>query len=246
MLTAARLGADAVEIDARGEISPRDFSDTALRQLRKMLADQQVRVAAIGFATRRGYNVLEDLDRRVAATKEALEFAYRLGASVVVNAVGRIPESATGPEWDLLVQTLTDIGAHGDRVGARLATRTGSESPETLHKLLSALPDGALAIDFDPASLVINGHSPTEAVRLLGRHVGHVHARDGVRDLALRRGLEVTLGRGSVDFPALLGELEQREYTGYLTIERTTAEDAVKEFGDAVAYLRSLEVGGRR
>ena len=36
--TAAALGADAVEIDARGEVTPR-LSRTGVRQLRKMLDD---------------------------------------------------------------------------------------------------------------------------------------------------------------------------------------------------------------
>ena len=35
----AQLGADAVEIDARGELSPRQLSQTGLRELRKMLDD---------------------------------------------------------------------------------------------------------------------------------------------------------------------------------------------------------------
>ena len=36
LLTAARLGAQAVEIDARGEIQPREMTRTAVRQVRKM------------------------------------------------------------------------------------------------------------------------------------------------------------------------------------------------------------------
>ncbi|MEK6249266.1 MAG: sugar phosphate isomerase/epimerase, partial [Planctomycetales bacterium] len=65
--------------------------------------------------------------------------------------------------------------------------------------------------------------------------------KDGVRDLSRGRGLEVALGRGSADFPELLGTLEQHDFRGYLAIERGESEDPVFEIGQAVKYLQSLE-----
>ena len=77
-------------------------------------------------------------------------------------------------------------------------------------------------------------------LQLLAAYVLHVHAKDGVRDLAQGRGLEVPLGRGSVDFPELLGTLEERDFRGYYMIERENCQDPVFEVGQAVKYLRSL------
>jgi sugar phosphate isomerase/epimerase len=68
----------------------------------------------------------------------------------------------------------------------------------------------------------------------------HVHARDGVRDFARGRGVEVPLGRGTADFPALLGALEEYNYRGYVTIERENTTDPVTEAANAVKYLKSL------
>jgi sugar phosphate isomerase/epimerase len=68
----------------------------------------------------------------------------------------------------------------------------------------------------------------------------HVHARDGVRDLAQGRGLETPLGRGATDFPGLMGALEQHQYQGFFTIERENADDPLGEIGQAVSYLQSL------
>ena len=80
---ASRIGASAVELDARNEIHPSQLSDTGLRQLRKMLEDLNLKVASLRFQTRRGYDHPQDLDRRVEATKAAMKLAYRLGAPVV-------------------------------------------------------------------------------------------------------------------------------------------------------------------
>jgi sugar phosphate isomerase/epimerase len=238
--TAAELGAQGVEIDARNQLKPRELTKTGLRQLRKMLEDRNMKVCAIGFQTRRGYNVPEDLDRRVEATKDAMRLAYDLGANVVINQIGRIPPEASGAEWDLLVQVLTDLGQHAQRIGAFLAAETGAEDAESMRRLLDALPVGSMGINLDPGNVIVNGFSASETTKLLARDVLHVHAKDAVRDLAQGRGLETPLGRGSVDFPEIMGLLEEREYRGYFTIERENASNPVLEVGQAVQYLRNL------
>ena len=238
--TAAELGAGGVEIDARRELRPSEISHSGIRHLRKMLDDLNLPVVAIGFRTQRGYNVEADLDRRVEATKAAMQMAYDLGAPVVVNHVGRVPAEPEGPEWHLLVDALCDLGRYGERVGVTLAARTGSENGAELRRLLDALPPATPAVDIDPGNLAANGHSAVDAVDILGPAILHVHARDGTHDLALGRGVEVPLGRGSVDWTALLGALEEHDYRGYFTIERETADDPISEVAQAVQYLRAL------
>lgn len=237
---AAELGANGIEIDARNDLKPQDLSRTGLRQLRKTLDDRNLRICAVGFQTRRGYNILDDLDQRVEATKQAMQFAYDLGASVVINQVGQIPTEPGGPSWELLVQVLTDLGRFGQRVGAMLAVETGAEDAKTLQQLFDALPEGSIGVNFDPGNLIVNGFSASDAAKQLGQHVMHVHAKDGVRDLAQGRGLETQLGRGAADFPEILGILEEHEYRGYFTIERQHASDPVLEVGQAVQFLRNL------
>ena len=237
---ARQWGACAVEIDGRGDARPNELSQTGRRQLRKLFDDYELRVAAVGFRTRRGYDVAEDLERRVEATKAAMTLAYDLGASWVVNQIGRVPEKPDGPRWQTLVEVLTDLGNYGQRAGALLAAETGSESGTDLARLLAALPGGAIGVCLNPGNLVINGFSSLEAVASLGPNIGYVHAQDGVRDLAQGRGIEVRLGRGSADFPTLLGALEEHDYRGYWTILRERADQPVAEIADAVSYLKSL------
>ena len=240
LVTAARLGAAGVEIDARGELKPRDLSATALRQFRGLLDELNLRVAAVSFNTRRGYDVPDELERRVAATKEAMRFAQALGAGVVINQIGRIPGEPQGQAWDLLVQSLSDLGQFGQHVGAMLAAQTGTESGADLARLIQALPEHSIGVDLDPGSLIVNDFSPLEAVQSVGPSIMHIHARDGVRDFGRGRGVEVPLGRGSADFAALLGALEEHNYRGYITVAREGAADPVAEASDAVSYLKGL------
>jgi sugar phosphate isomerase/epimerase len=240
METAARLGAAAVEIDARTELRPADLSATGRREFRKLLENLDLQVAAIGFRTRRGFNVADDLERRVAATKDAMRMANQLGCSVVVNQVGRVPEDAEATDWPTMLEALTDLGNFGNHIGATLTAETGSESGEDLARLITALPDGALGVTLNPGNLIVNGFSTGDAIAALGRHILYVHAKDGVRDRARGRGDEVPLGRGLADFPAILGALEDFAYRGYLCIERERAEDPASEIGQAVKFLASL------
>jgi sugar phosphate isomerase/epimerase len=240
LLTAAQLGAAAVEIDLRNQLPPEELSRTGVRHVRKMLEDLNLRVSAAAFPTRRGYEVLDDLDRRIDATKRSLQLAYDLGTNVLINSVGRIATDEASPQWATLTQSLADIGRTGQRVGATLCAETGNESGGELLQLIKALPDGSLGVNLDPGNLIVHGHSPEEAATVLGPHVLHVHAKDGVRDLAQGRGVEVPLGRGSCEFPVLLAILEQHEYRGYVTIERQNSTDPIGEIAAAVTFLNNL------
>ncbi len=237
---AAELGAEGVEINARTELRPAELSRTGVRHLKKMLGDLNLKVAAIHFPTRRGYSVADDLERRIDATKSAMQMAYDLGCNVVTNHIGSIPDDTEAEGWTTLIQALTDLGNHSQISGAWLATQSGHSDSESTRKLLDALPTMAIGIDFDPAAMIINGLDVVGGMKILGSHVIHFRARDAVHDLSLGRGLEVQLGRGSVDLPALLGILEERNYSGYFTIERDSESDSVLHCGQAVEYLNSL------
>jgi sugar phosphate isomerase/epimerase len=97
-----------------------------------------------------------------------------------------------------------------------------------------------VGVDLHPSGLIMGGHSPLEAMEMLGRHVLHVHACDAVRDVATRRAIEVELGRGSADFPELLGRLTEFDFDGWVTIERRESANPIAEIGNAVEYLRTL------
>ena len=233
-------GADAIELDARGDANPQQLSQTGRRQLRKLFDDFDLRVSAVSFRTRRGYDVADDLDRRVEATKAAMQLAYDLGASWVVNQVGHVPEKSEGLRWQTLVEVLTDLGTFGQRAGALLAAETGSESGGDLARLLAALPAGTVMAALNPGALIINGFSTLDAVQALGGNLVYVHAQDGVRDLAQGRGIEVQLGRGAADFPALFGALEDYNYRGYWSVVRERSDNPLEEIGQAVSYLKSI------
>lgn len=238
--TIASLGAKGIEIDARNDLVPSEISDTGRRQLRKMLNDLNLSVAAIRFPTRRGYDVPEDLERRLDATKQAMAFAYSLGAKVVINAVGYIQEDPLHPALSQLSASLGDLARYGDRVGTILACETGSEPTQRLADFLGTLDMGSIGIHFNPANLVLADCYDSKSIYHCAQWVRSVGVRDAVRDLAKRRGFEVEIGRGSAEFPEILGVLEEHNYTGWYTIDRPPSAKTIPEIANAISYLNAL------
>lgn len=238
--TAAAIGCDGVQFDARNEVRSAELSDTGLRQLRKMLDDLNLRVGSLSFPTRRGFADPNDLERRVEATVAALKLASQLRARVLVCDLGRIPAATEGTATATLTEVLTALGGHGLRLGVQLAAQVRFENFAQIGDFFATLPEGMLFLDLHPPSLMVQGHSPLEFVSALGQHIAHVHAADAVRDFSSGRNLEVELGRGSADFPALLGQLEEFEYRGWITIERTNSAQVVEDMANAVKFLRAV------
>ena len=174
-MAAARAGATAVEIDSRHQLRPQDLTATGLRELQVMLSDLNLRVSAVAFPTRRGYDTLDELDRRIAATEEALRMASRLRGVRRQSCWPRAPGVARA--------CLGNADSRAGRLGKlwsanwrRLAAETGSESGADLARLLAALPPQSMGIDFDPAALLMGGFSPSEAIAAVARHVVQLRA----------------------------------------------------------------------
>ncbi len=238
--TVAQTGCEGVQIDARNELRPADLSDTGLRQVRKMLADLNLRVGSVAFPTHRGYSDPQDLERRVDATRAAMRLAAQLQARILVCTLGELGSNPESRERSMLTDVITALSAEGDRCGVRLALRIGAEELQDVSDYLETLPEGSFGVDLHPLQCMTHGNSPQDFVSILGKHLVHVHAVDAVRDLSGGGCMEVTLGRGSVDFPELLGKLEEFGYRDWLTLERRHSAQVLEDMANAVKYLRAL------
>ncbi|MDA7979334.1 MAG: sugar phosphate isomerase/epimerase [Pirellulales bacterium] len=237
---AAKAGARGVVLAAQGDLRPGSLSQTGIRSLRKLLEDLRLKVVAVEFNTRRGYADLDNLEPRVDATRQVMDFAFAMRTPLVLNHIGQIPSSEESTEWSTLVEVLSDLGIYAQRAGAWLTANAASCPPDDFSRLWQALPEGSLLIDLDPALAVMNGHPPLDYIGRFGNQIAHVHARDATRDARSLRGVETTLGRGEVDFPVLLAALEEVGYQGYLTLERGFSNDPAFEIERGAMYLRQL------
>lgn len=237
--TAAQLRCQGVQIDARTELRPDDASDSAVRQLRKMLNDLNLRVASVRFPNRRGYADAQELQRRVDATMDAMRMAARLRAGVVACTLGPLPPEASRP-WEVLGDVLSELARLGDRLGVTVALETSASPPDDVARRIETYSAVGLGIDLSPADAILQGRDIEAQVAAFGARIAHVRANDGVRGLGNAQGAYAPLGRGAVDVPRLASLLEELGYRQWIAVEVRESADPVAQASDAVAYLRAL------
>jgi L-ribulose-5-phosphate 3-epimerase len=114
-------------------------------------------------------------------------------------------------------------------------------------RTLTAIGHPAVGMNFDTANIYYYNESTTSAaeVRKVAAHVVSVHLKDS--NGRPRAWDFPTLGRGVVDFPAIIGILNDEGFTGPFTMElegvegqQFSAEEAAEDVASSVAYLRSI------
>jgi sugar phosphate isomerase/epimerase len=111
---------------------------------------------------------------------------------------------------------------------------------QRLSGLIEGINSGSIGIHFNPASLILADHYQIDSIRHCASWVRSVTVRDATRDLGLRRGVEVPIGRGSAEFPEILGVLDEAQYRGWFIIDRHSSGRPIQEYSDAIAFLRAL------
>jgi sugar phosphate isomerase/epimerase len=110
------------------------------------------------------------------------------------------------------------------------------ERSEMLYEALGESPVGAV-LDF--SHVVASGDDEVDAVRRFDGRIGHVHLRDAVLG-----DINLSIGRGNVNFPAAIDALTSSGYQGHYSLELEThdIEDADRptEAGRAGRYITSL------
>jgi sugar phosphate isomerase/epimerase len=237
---AQRLGVGGVQVDAAGDLAPGQLSQTGRREFRHLLRSYNVELTALGCPLRRGLDVAEGQEARIEHVKKVMSLSFELGPRAAIVQAGRAPDADEDPRAGLLTEALRALGRHGDRVGARLALETGLESGETLRRFLDRFDTGGLAVNFDPANLLLGGFDPYAAARALAGRIIHAHAKDARRAGANHAAQEVPLGHGDLDWMLLAAVLEEVGYRGWLAVEREGGDRRAADVAVGVALLRRV------
>src|SRR5205814_6836534 len=101
-----------------------------------------------------------------------------------------------------MLERVGEIAASLEPLGVALGMETGQETAPELLQFLNDLRSRNVFVNFDPANMVLYGAGdPIEAIRILGRHIRHVHVKDATasEQPGTVWGAEVPFGTGEVD-----------------------------------------------
>jgi len=189
-----------------------------------------------------------------------VELALEFGCRVVTTHIGVVPEDTGSETYKVLQEACNELAEFAHERGAYFAIETGPEPADRLKKFLDSLSSKGVAVNFDPANLVmVTDDDPVQGVYTLRDYIVHTHAKDGIMlkktdpkviydffaeggigDLRLSDYfLETPLGEGKVDFDRYLQALMDIGYGGYLTIEREVGANPMEDISHAIRFLKS-------
>ena len=200
----------------------------------------------------------------IEKSKRIIDLAKDLETDVVTTHIGVVPGDKNHERYKIMQEACYELSRYADSIDAHFAIETGPETSETLKDFLDSLDSTGVAVNLDPANLVmVTGDDPVKAVHNLKKYIVHTHAKDGnkladgnpefiygvVHPVPEElRGVkyfeEVPLGTGSVDFPAYLKALEEIGYRGFLTIEREVGDNPEADIKTAADFLAGIIKGG--
>jgi inosose dehydratase len=130
------------------------------------------------------------------------------------------------------------------------------ETPEEVEKLLTLTDPTLIGLCFDTGHYSFGGGDALDGIRKHASRIWHVHLKDHEPNVAaqsrqnewdyftsVRNGIFCELGKGNVDFPAVLRELETAGYDGWGVVEQDVLPGMGSPKESAArnrAYLNSL------
>jgi sugar phosphate isomerase/epimerase len=134
---------------------------------------------------------------------------------------------------------MAELGRHADRYSVMLAFRSELASFEALKQVLKRADCPWFGIDLDAVALLKDDWDADAVFSELGPVVRHVRARDAVSG-ADRRTRPAVVGQGSVQWEAVIGNLKEADYRGWITLDLSDLTDRPGAARAGLKYLKSL------
>jgi inosose dehydratase len=154
----------------------------------------------------------------------AASFARRMGCRMIViggtEAKDKAPEAYArwASEANELGRRL--LGEHGVRLGVHPHVGALIESRENIDRVMDATDPRSVFLAPDTGHLLAGGSDPVDVFRTYRDRIAHAHLKDYARPASAgARGAFLPLGKGQIDFPALIRILRDAKFDGWLDVE---------------------------
>ncbi len=194
-----------------GQLSP-----SGIDKVKRMIADHNLTVGSMYIGG----------DQTIASWKKEFEIAKTLGAKFVT----------TEPPLNMLDEIDSLAGAYGMKVAIHEHWKGVSKywSPDSVLAAIQGHPNfGACA---DLGHWPKSGVNPVDAVKKLDGHIIALHLKD-IAEFNNTKIVDVPVGTGVVDFPAVFAELKRQNFKGPIYIER----DAEEKPSNLPSVLKTVE-----
>ena len=202
---------------------------------------EQLREAGLAAATSFGTVALPTDERQLETLKRQVEYSALLGAEAfgLVGGARLRQHKPTLTEYADLARFCERLADHGAALGLAVGyhphTACTVENETEIEHLLDQTKTLALCLDASHIALV--GEDPVAHLRKYRSRTSYVHLKDWAR------GAFTEMGHGTIgiDFAAVLRELEEQRFPGWVVVEQSRSEVSPADSARTNArFLRSI------
>lgn len=180
--------------------------------------------------------------------EQAIRFAAVAGAPVLNTDEGIRPRWVPPEEaFPVMKYTLTRVLMTAERYGIFIAIEPHqaiTKTTEGLLRVATLVDSPMLGINYDTGNAWLAGADPYEGLRAAGKRLAHIHAKDISTEQSEKERGAVTgtpvgcaCGDGVIDWERVVGILEEIGFSGVLSVECGTVEQAARSLAHLKAVL---------
>ena len=235
---AKALGLDGIEL------ATFDFASFPAAAARRELEAQQMPgilcsalVAGMSLATDDAALRAQSMAFLQAGVRATAEAGLSLFIGPFCSAVGYLPgRRRTDEEWKRCVDGLQELGRYSEGFNVRIAVEPLNRfetfflnTAADAKRLCEEVAHPNIGVLYDTFHANIEEKNQADAIRLLGKHIFHVHTCENDRGIP---------GSGPIDWPGVIGALKEIGYDDWLVIE--SFGPGIKEIAAAACIWRDL------
>ena len=254
----AEIGYEGVELLADApHLYADSLSISGLEKLRETIDKTGLKTVNINANTAMGWygrefweplfepslaNPDRDLRRwRLEYSRKCVDLAHYFGSPCVSVTSGRfVPGLAPEKSFNFLRESLEQLVSYAEKrsicIGIEYEPGLLIERFEELVAMMDVIGAPSLGANLDLGHSHVLGEDPIRVIEGLGSKILHVH----VEDIRSRKHYHLIPGMGDMNFPKLIGLLEDNGYNGFATVELYTYPNKPEEAArQALEFLRN-------
>jgi sugar phosphate isomerase/epimerase len=189
----------------------------------------------------------------IADLRKYFPVCHQLGAKVlrVTGSSHAHRNESHGPQIERLTKIFKECATIADGEGVKIADENHFDFTTAEYLgLFQAVGSTSFGMCFDTGNCLRNGDDPVASARLLSRYIFATHTKDvqavyGGDPKDWMFFACTAVGRGIIDFPALVGEMEKVNYNGLFAVEidclHPMHKDEDRAVAESIAYLKKLQ-----
>jgi sugar phosphate isomerase/epimerase len=235
-----RMAFSAVELAVDdAELTPRALSTSGRQHLARLIRGEGLDLVALASDAHGGgicdSSRVDDLVLRAA---ESIRLAADMRVAVLSHDVGDLL-GMNDTQRATAVDALHALADQAERTGTIYAIRSRAGAPDEVRRLIEIVDCPLVRVAIDPATLIMSGLDPVQAIATFGEQTVLAYVRDATSGTAEHTGREIALGQGRLALDAYLAELAAAGCARTPVLRRAAAASPAADLAADKAVLLS-------